>query len=60
MNPAWGQVAGVITLVLMLVFIGIWLWAWRPRHRPTFNKMARLPMADHNATGAIDEDGQPR
>jgi cytochrome c oxidase cbb3-type subunit IV len=46
MNPAWGQLAGGVTLVLLLLFIGIWVWAWRPRHRPEFDSMAQLPMSD--------------
>ncbi len=55
MNPAWGQIAGVVTLVLMLVFIGIWIWAWRPRHRADFDAMARVPMADREACAADGE-----
>lgn len=46
MSPFWGQLAGVITVVLMVTFIGIWIWAWRPRHRQTFDRLARLPLAD--------------
>lgn len=57
MSPAWGPIAGVITIVLMLVFIGIWIWAWRPRHRREFDALARLPMSDARAGSAIDEDG---
>jgi cytochrome c oxidase cbb3-type subunit IV len=56
MNPAWGQVAGVVTLALLLVFIGIWIWAWRPRHRPKFDAMARLPMSDADAGTAGGKD----
>lgn len=46
MNPFWGTVAGVVTLILMLWFIGIWVWAWLPHHRPTFDALAELPMQD--------------
>lgn len=46
MNPLWGQIAGWVTVALMLLFVGIWVWAWRPRHRPKFDVMARLPMSD--------------
>ena len=56
MNAAWGQVAGVVTLTLMLVFVGIWIWAWRPRHRRTFDAMARVPMGDEASAAADDED----
>jgi cytochrome c oxidase cbb3-type subunit 4 len=45
-NPIWGHVAGVVTVVLMLVFLGIWYWAWRPHHHGTFDRLARLPMSD--------------
>ncbi|TAL85238.1 MAG: cbb3-type cytochrome c oxidase subunit 3 [Rhodanobacter sp.] len=46
MNPIWGHLAGVITLLLMLIFIGIWIWAWQGRHRQVFTRMAQLPMED--------------
>lgn len=46
MNPFWGHLTGVVTVVLMVVFIGIWTWAWRKRHRPTFKRMSELPMED--------------
>lgn len=46
MNEIWGHAIGVITLVLMLIFIGIWIWAWLPRHRTTFDRLARIPMHD--------------
>jgi len=57
MNPAWGHVAGVMTLVIMFVFIAIWIWAWRPRHRTSFDDLARIPMMDgQESTAADDED----
>jgi cytochrome c oxidase cbb3-type subunit IV len=46
MNPLWGQLIGIITLVLMLVFIGIWAWAWLPHHKREFDALARLPLED--------------
>jgi cytochrome c oxidase cbb3-type subunit 4 len=46
MNAIWGHAIGVITLVLMLTFIGIWIWAWLPRHRRTFDRLARIPLQD--------------
>ena len=46
MNPLWGQLIGVITLVLMLVFIGIWAWAWLPHHKREFDALAKLPLED--------------
>lgn len=50
MSLFWGQLAGVITVVLMLVFVGIWIWAWRPRHKATFDSLARIPLQDEAAT----------
>lgn len=46
MNPLWGHLAGVFTVLLMVAFIGVWIWLWLPRHRRTFGSMARLPMED--------------
>ena len=46
MNPIWGPIVGVITVVLMLMFIGIWMWAWHRGHRRIFEVMSRLPMQD--------------
>ena len=46
MNPFWGHVAGIVTVVLMLVFIGIWAWAWLPQHKRKFDALAKLPMED--------------
>jgi cytochrome c oxidase cbb3-type subunit 4 len=48
-NPLWGQLVGVVTLVLMLVFLGIWAWAWLPYHKREFDTLARLPMEDAEA-----------
>ena len=46
MNPLWGPLIGIVTLVLMLVFIGIWAWAWLPYHKRGFDSLAKLPMED--------------
>ncbi len=46
MSPFWGHLAGVITVILMLTFIGIWIWVWNARHKPKYDALARLPMAD--------------
>lgn len=46
MNPIWGHIIGVVTVVLMLIFIGIWIWTWRKRHRSTFKRMSEIPMED--------------
>ena len=41
-----GLLSGVVTIALMLIFLGIWFWAWRPRHRRTFDRLARMPLED--------------
>jgi cytochrome c oxidase cbb3-type subunit 4 len=46
MSNVFGNLIGVLILVLMATFIGIWFWAWRKRHQPVFDRMARLPMED--------------
>jgi len=46
LSAFWGHAAGVVTVILMLTFIGIWIWAWLPRHRATFDELAKLPMQD--------------
>ena len=46
MNPLWGHVAGIVTLVVMLLFFAIWAWAWLPHHKREFDALARLPMED--------------
>ena len=46
MNPLWGYLAGIVTLVVMLAFIGIWIWAWLPQHKREFDALATLPMED--------------
>jgi cytochrome c oxidase cbb3-type subunit 4 len=51
MNPLWGHVIGIVTLVVMLAFIGIWAWAWLPHHKQKFDTLAKLPMKD------AEEDG---
>ena len=50
MSPLWGNLIGVLIVVIMLTFIGIWIWAWLPYHKRTFSRLSRLPMED---------DGQP-
>jgi cytochrome c oxidase cbb3-type subunit 4 len=46
MSGVWGHLVGVWIVVLMLVFLGIWYWAWRPRHKDTFEALARVPMLE--------------
>ena len=46
MNPVWGHLVGVFTLIVMLAFIGIWVWAWLPYHKREFDALASLPAED--------------
>lgn len=59
MNPIWGHIAGVFILVMMFTFIGIWFWAWRKQHKPTFNRLARLPMEDELETDDSHKENHP-
>jgi cytochrome c oxidase cbb3-type subunit 4 len=53
-NELAGHALGVLTLLLMLVFIGIWYWAWRPRHRESFDALARIPMLEAEQARALE------
>lgn len=58
MNPIWGHLAGVITVILMLTFVGIWIWAWNARHERVFDRLARLPL-EGDAVGNDEKDDRP-
>lgn len=58
MNPIWGDIIGVVTVVLMVLFVGIWIWAWRKKHKPVFDQMAELPMEDELGTSTKKRDGE--
>lgn len=63
MSGAWGHMVGVLIVILMLVFVGIWFWAWRPKHKATFDALARIPMSEaRNPPGPADSpaDGDRR
>jgi cytochrome c oxidase cbb3-type subunit 4 len=55
MTALWGHVIGIVTLVLLFVFVAIWVWAWRPRHRRSFDELARMPMLDASMPARRDE-----
>lgn len=58
MSPLWGHFIGVVIVLLMMVFIGVWIWAWLPRHRRTFDELAKIPMEDPlRPSGAAHEVG---
>ena len=60
MNPIWGNVIGVVTLILMFTFIGIWIWAWRKKHKRVFDRMARLPLEDDSVIPDPSDEEDPR
>lgn len=57
MNPIWGPIAGAFIVLMMLTFIGIWIWAWLPRHKRSFDELARLPMEDEDGADARNPTG---
>lgn len=59
MSPIWGHLTGVFILLMMFIFIGIWIWAWRKYHKPTFNRMARLPMEDEPEGESETKEDRP-
>lgn len=56
MSISWGDINGVITLLMMALFIGIWIWAWRKQHKQTFDRMAELPMEDDMDSSTTDKE----
>lgn len=60
MNPIWGHLVGVSTIILMALFVGIWIWLWRKRHKKVFDRMARIPMEDElsSQTSKSGEEGK--
>lgn len=60
MSALWGNLIGVFTVVLMVVFVGIWIWAWRAKHKPVFDRMARLPLEDGSKPPPQEEEEDPK
>jgi cytochrome c oxidase cbb3-type subunit 4 len=60
-NPIWGHLSGVVTVILLLTFIGIWIWVWSARHKRKYEALARLPMEDKSGKEAerADEEKHP-
>ena len=61
MNPFWGHIAGIFIVLMLVSFIGIWIWAWRKKHKPTFDRLARLPLELDEApdTGVDAKEDRP-
>ena len=60
MNPIWGHLSGVVTVILLLTFIGIWIWVWSARHRRKYDALARLPMEDKTEQDSDPADEEKR
>lgn len=45
-----GLVRGLLTLVLFLAFMTLWAWAWNKNRQSDFDRMARLPLEDQDAS----------
>jgi cbb3-type cytochrome oxidase subunit 3 len=43
-----GVVRGLLTLVLFLAFMTLWAWAWNKNRQADFERIARLPLEDHD------------
>ncbi|MBN8726131.1 MAG: cbb3-type cytochrome c oxidase subunit 3 [Xanthomonadales bacterium] len=56
LDPLWGQLIGVVTLLSMLAFIGIWIWLWLPQHKRKFDRLSRLPMQETTRPDDEHED----
>ena len=39
----------VVTVLSLLVFLGLLVWVTQARHRPAFEKAARMPLDDEQA-----------
>lgn len=51
MSPLYGNLVGAFTVLLLVGFLAIWAWLWLPRHRASFNRLARLPLEDRQTGG---------
>ena len=43
-----GLVRGLLTLILFLAFMTLWAWAWNKNRKHDFDRMAHLPLEDHD------------
>jgi cbb3-type cytochrome oxidase subunit 3 len=55
-----GVVRGVLTLVLFLAFMTLWAWAWNKNRQAEFDRVARLPLEDHDSPQHEAREDQPR
>jgi len=46
----WGVVSGIATLVSMIAFIGVVLFSYSSRRKDDFERMARMPLEEDNAS----------
>ena len=45
-----GIVRGLLTLVLFAAFMTLWAWAWSKNRKAEFDRVALLPLEDHDST----------
>jgi len=43
-----GLVRGLLTLILFLAFMTLWAWAWNKNRKHDFDRMAQLPLEEHD------------
>ncbi len=46
----WGIVSGIATLVSMIAFIGVVMFSYSSRRKDDFERMARMPLEEDNAS----------
>ena len=59
MNPIWGPIVGAFIVLMLVTFIGIWIWAWRKKRKPTFDRLAHLPLEDDPDTDVDSKENRP-
>ena len=53
-----GLVRGLLTLVLFLAFMTLWAWAWSKNRKAEFDRIALLPLEDHDSLPHSSQDSQ--
>lgn len=51
-----GIVRGLLTLVLFLAFMTLWAWAWSKNRKSEFDRIAHLPLEDHDSLPHLPQD----
>ncbi len=48
MSELWGNIVGIIIVILLVSFLATWVWVWNKRHKAKYDALARLPMEDED------------